>query len=114
MAVTSSSFTFISNEGTAKKAKDIDLVIHASVCRDFLEPATSALIHDQLGLSSTCAFFDLSNACLGIMHAWTLAAQLIQSKAYKNVLVVGAENSGPLLCDTLEKLENNTDGHVRQ
>ena len=30
---------------------DVDLLIHASVCRDFLEPATASVVHANLGLS---------------------------------------------------------------
>lgn len=43
----------------------IDLLLHASVCRDFLEPATAAQVHSNLKLSSHCMISDLSNACLG-------------------------------------------------
>ena len=42
--------------------KDIDVLIHSSVCRDFLEPATASVVHKNLGLSERCQIFDLSNA----------------------------------------------------
>ena len=32
------------------KPGDIDLIIHASVCRDFLEPSTASVVHCNLGL----------------------------------------------------------------
>lgn len=74
----------------------IDLLIHASVCRDFLEPATASVTHHQLGLRSDCEFYDLSNACLGVMNAVTTAAKLIEAGAIKQALIVSAENGGPL------------------
>src|SRR5262245_46122323 len=33
----------------------IGALIHASVCRDFLEPATASGVHHRLGLSPACA-----------------------------------------------------------
>lgn len=89
------------------KREDIDLLINASVCRDFLEPATASLVHANLKLPSTCRFFDLSNACLGAMNALTLAAQLVEAKQIKNALIVAGENSGPLLNATIDHLKGD-------
>ncbi len=89
------------------QAKDIDLLIHASVCRDFLEPATASLVHQQLNLPNTCTFFDLSNACLGVLNAMVVAANLIESGQIKNALVVSGENSGPLIFQTLKNINEN-------
>jgi len=86
---------------------DIDLLIHASVCRDFLEPATASLVHHQLGLPSSCTFFDLSNACLGVLNAMMVAANLIESGKIKNALIVSGENSGPLIFQTLKKIKED-------
>ncbi|MBY0516235.1 MAG: 3-oxoacyl-ACP synthase III [Bacteriovoracaceae bacterium] len=98
----------------AKKAignfpkEDIGLLIHASVCRDFLEPATASMVHHNLGLSSRCALFDLSNACLGVISATMMAASQIEAGVIKAALIVSGENSGPLLLKTLEILKNDT------
>jgi len=89
--------------------KDIDLLIFASVCRDFLEPATASVVHHELGLPSTCQFFDLSNACLGVLNAITLAANMIENGAIKSALIVSGENSGPLLTETLNFIKTNPD-----
>lgn len=86
---------------------EIDLLIHASVCRDFLEPATASLVHQQLNLPSSCTFFDLSNACLGVLNAMVVAANLIESGHIKNALVVSGENSGPLIFQTLKNIQEN-------
>ncbi len=86
---------------------DIGLLIHASVCRDFLEPATAAVVHHNLSLSKHAMMFDLSNACLGVVTATLMASQLIESGAIKAALIVSGENSGPLLLKTLEILKTD-------
>src|SRR6476659_4083134 len=40
----------------------IGLLVHAAVCRDFLEPATASVVHHALELPEACVVFDLSNA----------------------------------------------------
>jgi acyl-CoA:acyl-CoA alkyltransferase len=87
--------------------EDIGLLIHASVCRDFLEPATASMVHHQLGLSPKCMLFDLSNACLGVVSAALIAAQQIEAGHIKAALIVSGENSGPLLLKTLEILRDD-------
>lgn len=83
---------------------DIDLLIHASVCRDFLEPSTASVVHDLLGLRSDCLSFDLSNACLGVVSAISVAADMLQQESVKKALIVTGENSGPLLKTTIETI----------
>lgn len=85
----------------------IGLLSHASVCRDFLEPATAAQVHHDLGLSSNCTIFDLSNACLGVVSASLVAAQMIELGQTKAALIVSGENSGPLLLKTIETLRDD-------
>jgi 3-oxoacyl-[acyl-carrier-protein] synthase III len=87
---------------------NIDLLIHASVCRDFLEPATASVVHRNLELKSTCNFFDLSNACLGVMSSILLAANMIENGAINSALIVSGENGGPLLFETIDQLNNDT------
>lgn len=87
--------------------ESIDLLIHASVCRDFLEPATAAKVHWNLKLSPHCMISDLSNACLGVLSSMLLAGQMIESGAIKTALIVSGENSGPLLEETINFLKND-------
>lgn len=89
------------------KKEDIDLLIHASVCRDFLEPATASVVHANLNLSRSAMIFDLSNACLGVVNAIVVAANMIESGQIKTALIVSGENGGPLLENTIEELLNN-------
>lgn len=82
----------------------VDLLIHASVCRDFLEPATAAQVHHNLKLSPHCMISDLSNACLGVLSSVLMAGQMIESGAIKTALIVSGENAGPLIEETLKHL----------
>ncbi|HXH30274.1 MAG TPA: 3-oxoacyl-ACP synthase III [Bacteriovoracaceae bacterium] len=84
--------------------QEIELLIHASVCRDFLEPATAAAVHQILGLSPHCMISDLSNACLGVLSSVLMAGQMIESGAIRSALIVSGENAGPLIDETLKHL----------
>ena len=85
----------------------IDLLLHASVCRDFLEPATAAKVHFNLKLSPHCMISDLSNACLGVLSSILMAGQMIERGVIKTALIVSGENSGPLLEETIKHLKTD-------
>ncbi|KQC07107.1 MAG: 3-oxoacyl-ACP synthase [Smithella sp. SDB] len=95
------------------KPENIDLLIHASVCRDFLEPPTSSIVHHNLGLQPETIIFDLSNACLGVMSSIVVAANMIESNVIKHALIVSGENGSPLLFQTIERLLQD-DGLTRK
>jgi len=82
----------------------IDLLIHSSVCRDFLEPSTASVIHANLSLKTESMIFDLSNACLGAINAIVMAAHMIDAGTIKHALIVTGENGGPLLEETTTML----------
>ena len=86
---------------------EVDLLIHASVCRDFLEPATASVVHANLGLSNKAMIFDLSNACLGVINAIVVAGNMIENGQIKTALIVSGENGGPLIENTIHELINN-------
>jgi 3-oxoacyl-[acyl-carrier-protein] synthase III len=85
----------------------VDLLLHASVCRDFLEPATAAQVHHNLKLSQHCMISDLSNACLGVLSSILMAGQMIERGVIKSALIVSGENAGPLIQETLKHLIND-------
>jgi 3-oxoacyl-[acyl-carrier-protein] synthase-3 len=87
--------------------RHIGVLIHGSVCRDQLDPATACAVHQQLGLSSDCAVFDVSNACLGLMNGVVLAANMIELGQVRAGLVVGTENGRPLVETTIAMLNSN-------
>ncbi|MFG0262076.1 MAG: 3-oxoacyl-ACP synthase III, partial [Novipirellula sp. JB048] len=67
----------------------IGCLIHASVCRDFLEPATASRVHHELGLPSSCWVYDVSNACLGVMNGAVQIAMMIEAGVFEAGVVVG-------------------------
>lgn len=85
----------------------VDLLIHASVCRDFLEPATAAQVHNNLKLSPNCMISDISNACLGVLSSVLIAGQMIETGAIKSALIVSGENAGPLIEQTINHLKTD-------
>jgi 3-oxoacyl-[acyl-carrier-protein] synthase-3 len=89
---------------SALRSDQVELFIHAAVCRDMLEPATASFAHRKIGLPATAQIFDLSNACLGWLNALTVAAGLIESGQIKCALVCSGENGGPLVEQTLRTL----------
>lgn len=82
----------------------IGCLIHASVCRDFLEPATASRVHHGLSLPNRCWVYDVSNACLGIINGAVQIAMMIESGAIDAGIVVGTESSRPLLTQTIDAL----------
>lgn len=82
----------------------IEVCIHASVCRDMLEPATASFVHRMTGLGDHTQLFDVSNACLGFLNAFGMLSAMIDSGQIKAGLVVSGENGKPLLERTIELL----------
>ena len=74
--------------------KDIDLVIGTSGTMQQAIPSMAALIHNKLGLVKTPTF-DVNSTCLSFLSGLSIAAELIESKNYKNVLLVSADISSP-------------------
>lgn len=72
------------------EAKDIELIIVASVTPDKLMPATACYVQEKLGACNAAAF-DVVAACSGFIYALTVAKSMIQSGSYNNVLVIGVD-----------------------
>ncbi len=84
--------------------EDIECLLHTSVCRDFLEPATATLVHDSLGLPATATIFDISNACMGFANGMVTLANMIELGQVKAGIVVGAEGGKRLIDSTIDDL----------
>jgi 3-oxoacyl-[acyl-carrier-protein] synthase-3 len=82
----------------------VGLVVHASVCRDGLEPSTASVVHHALELAPEAEAFDLSNACLGFVNAVALAAGRIESGELEAAVIVAAEDGRALVDATIESL----------
>lgn len=95
-------------ETSAIGKERIEVMVHAAVCRDMLEPATASFVHNELGLPPGVQVFDLSNACLGFLNALTLIGGLIESGQIKCGLVTVGEDGRPLVEQTIDMLVNGS------
>lgn len=82
-------------------------LVHGSVCRDQLEPATAAAVHHGAGLPQNCAALDVSNACLGILNGMLLIANMIELGQIRAGVVVGTETGRGLVEGTIDTLLNS-------
>ncbi len=73
-----------------KDIKDVDALIVATSTPDMLMPATANIVCEKLGIENVWAF-DMNAACSGFLYALDMGASLVESKRYKNVLVIGAD-----------------------
>jgi acyl-CoA:acyl-CoA alkyltransferase len=108
----------IESSRRAIQALDIDpqrigCLIHASVCRDYLEPATACGVHAAIGISKQAWVYDVSNACLGIMNAAIQIAMMIEAGVIEAGIAVGTENSRGLMESTIAQL-NRDEALTRQ
>ena len=97
----------IANSGVNKE--DIGCLLHTSVSRDFLEPATATVVHDSLGLPPVATIFDISNACLGFINGVVTLANMIELGQVKAGIVVGSESSKRLIDTTIDRLLKDPD-----
>ncbi|MDI6801546.1 MAG: beta-ketoacyl-ACP synthase III [Thermodesulfovibrionales bacterium] len=72
------------------KAKDIDLIIVATVTGDMPVPSTACILQDKLDAKMAAAF-DINAACSGFIYALSVADAYIKNGMHKRILVVGAE-----------------------
>jgi 3-oxoacyl-[acyl-carrier-protein] synthase-3 len=72
------------------EAKDIDLIICATITPDSFMPSVSCMVQDRLGATRAAAF-DLTAACSGLIYGMACATSFIESGMYQNILVIGAE-----------------------
>lgn len=86
---------------------EIGALIHASVCRDHLEPATACKVHHRLGLGPHCQIYDVSNACLGALNGMVQIANMIELGQIRAGVVVATESSRQLVETTIAELNRN-------
>jgi acyl-CoA:acyl-CoA alkyltransferase len=86
----------------------VGALVHGSVCRDFIEPATACGVHHRLGLPNRCAVYDVSNACLGLLSGVAQVANMIELGQIRAGVVVGTESGRTLVESTIEHLNADT------
>jgi 3-oxoacyl-[acyl-carrier-protein] synthase-3 len=87
--------------------EQIGALLHGSVCRDYLEPATACGVHQQLGLPEDCIVYDVSNACLGLLNGMIQIANMIELGQIRAGIVVGTESSRGLVESTIRRLNED-------
>lgn len=75
---------------TGTDPSSIDLHIFAAASQDMIEPATSHMVADRLGLR--CPVFDVKNACNSVLNALETAKALIADGGYRRVLITSGES----------------------
>ena len=72
------------------EAKDIDLLVCATVTPDMMFPTSSALLADQLGAPDAAAY-DLLAGCTGFVYAIAQAYGMVAAGLSERALVVGGD-----------------------
>lgn len=70
--------------------KDLDLILVATATPDQPFPSVACMVQEKLGAFQAAAM-DVSAACAGFMYGLITGKQFVESGAYKNVLVIGAD-----------------------
>lgn len=79
------------------KAKDVDLIIVATITPEMVFPSTASFVQRSLGAKNAFVF-DIAAACSGFVYSLSIVQQFIEGGRLKNALVIGAE--------TLTKITN--------
>ncbi len=77
-------------------ADEIDVIIVATISPDMMFPATACLVQEKIGARNAWGF-DLSAACSGFLFAFQTGAALVESGAYKKVMVIGADKMSSIV-----------------
>ena len=83
-------------EKTGTAPGDVDLLICATTTPDLVFPSSANLICDMVGIRDVGSF-DVQAACSGFVYALTIAAQFVESGAYRKVIVVGADKMSAII-----------------
>ncbi|NKI35879.1 3-oxoacyl-ACP synthase III [Wenzhouxiangella sp. XN79A] len=84
--------------------KQVGILINTSVSRDFLEPSTACLVHNNLKLADTCESFDVGNACLAFINGMNIAGRMLERGEIDYALIVNGESSRELNETTIARL----------
>ena len=78
------------------EAKDLDMIIVATVTPDMAFPSTACILEDRLG-AENAATIDLEAGCSGFVYGVSVANQFIATGMYDNILVIGAETLSKIM-----------------
>jgi len=85
----------------------IGCLISTSVCKDYIEPSVSSMVHGNLELSPECINFDIGNACLGFINGISTIIMMIETGLIKYGLIVDGENAREVVESTIKILQGS-------
>jgi len=71
-------------------AKEIDLIVFATLSPDYYMPGSGVLVQESLNITD-CPALDIRAQCSGFVYGLSTADQFIKTGMYKNILVIGSE-----------------------
>jgi 3-oxoacyl-[acyl-carrier-protein] synthase-3 len=77
-------------ERAGVEAKDIDMLVYATLSPDYNFPGTGVFTQRLLGLREIPCY-DLRQQCTGFVYGLAMADAFIRTGLYKNILVIGSE-----------------------
>jgi 3-oxoacyl-[acyl-carrier-protein] synthase III len=102
-----SDFCFASAEKLLNDLKwnrdEIDILVFVTQTPDYILPATAIVLQDRLGLSKSCAAFDINLGCSGYAFGIQVVASMLSSLTGKKaLLLVGDTSSKGVMPSSLE------------
>lgn len=91
-------------EKTQVDLATVDCLILITQNPDSNIPHTSAVVHDRLGLSMSCACFDVSLGCSGYVYGLSILKSFMQSNGFRNGILVTADPYSKII----DKEDKNT------
>jgi 3-oxoacyl-[acyl-carrier-protein] synthase-3 len=76
---------------TGTDRSGIDLLLFVSQTPDHHMPATSVILQDRLGLSSSTMAFDINMGCSGFIYGLSVAHSFLQQEGIRKVLLLDGE-----------------------
>jgi len=72
-------------------AKELDLILVATITPDMPLPSTAVFVQQNIGARNDCPSFDLAAACAGFIYGLGVVDSLVKTGAVKYALVIGVE-----------------------
>ena len=73
--------------------QSVDLLLYSCTTRDYIQPMTSPIIQDKLGMRQDSFVMDLPLGCAGWVYGMSVATALMNSGTLKRGLLIAAETN---------------------
>lgn len=71
--------------------EDLDMIIVVTSSPEQISPSTACILNNKLNIKKNVPSFDINAVCAGFVYGISIAAPLISSGGYKNILIVASE-----------------------